>query len=368
MDIEKMINSGLKNIPKYPFGKPKSAVSAELFKGKIVKINSNENTIGVSPKAIEAAEKILSNLNLYPESKNLELRRKVAQKFQIQPENVFIGNGAGEIIYYAAIAFLNNGDEVIVPEVTYPLYLIAFKMMRANVVKSAMNGYKIDTGKIQELITEKTKMIALCNPNNPTGDIINKDEMFRFIKKIPDDVLLIIDEAYIDFADNNDLLDTVSEIKNGRKNLYVIRTLSKAYGLAGLRIGYGIGDTSINDEMQKIKLPFNISLITQYAAEAALKDDDFLNKTVATIKKERNFLYEELNKMNLNYVKSSTNFILIDVKRDSSDTTLELEKRGIMVRDAAPYGIKNCIRVTIGKRDQNERFLQALSEVLGIKS
>ena len=364
MNIDQVINYGLKGIPKYPFGKPKSAMAGKYNSDEIVKINSNENSIGASPKAVEAAEQSLSSLNFYPDSTNLDLRKKFADKLTVEPENIFIGNGASEIIYYIAIAFLNDGDEVIVPEITYPLYHIAFKMMRANIVKSAMDGYKVDTEKIIASINKKTKLIAICNPNNPTGHTLKKDEMYRFIEKIPDDILLVVDEAYMDFADSRVFPDTISMIKNEVKNLYIIRTLSKAYGLAGLRVGYGIGPSEINTEMQKVKLPFNISLIAQHGASAALDDEAFLRNTVDTIKMGRAYIYDELKKMDLSYVESSTNFILIDVGRDSNYVTEELEKNGVMVRNAGPYGIKNCIRVTIGTNDQNKRFLRALNNVL----
>ena len=365
MDIEKVINYGLKEIPKYPFGKPKSAISDQFESTEIVKINSNENSIGVSPKAVQAAVESLSDLNLYPDSTNYELRVKIAKRFGVKAENVFVGNGASEIIYYLALSFLNSGDEVIVPKITYPLYNIAFKMMKATIISSPMDKYRIDVDKMIGLINKKTKMIAICNPNNPTGDTLTKDEMKYFIKKVPENIILVVDEAYMDFADNDIFPDTISLIKNGLENLYIIRTLSKAYGLAGLRVGYGIGNHKINEEMQKVKLPFNISLIAQRAAIAALNDDDFLKKTVDNIKSEKVRIYSELKKMKLNYIKSNTNFILIDVGMDSDMVTEELEKNGILVRNSKSYGMENCIRITVGTEKQNTRFLSVLHDIVG---
>ena len=262
------------------------------------------------------------------------------------------------------MGFLNDSDEIVIPGVTFPIYEIAAKIMRAEIVTSSMDGFGIDLDDMLDKITERTKMLAVCNPNNPTGLALDKNEVYSFIEKVPPDVLIIMDEAYMEFADPDRFPDSIARFKDGQENLFVIRTLSKAFGLAGFRVGYGVGDERIIEILNRIKLPFNISVVSQYAAYGAMNDTNFINSTVKNTVNEREALYSAFESMGLSYLRSSTNFILIDVAHDCEVVTEALMKKGVIVRSAKNYGAPTSIRVTIGTKEQNNRFLRSLTEVL----
>jgi len=357
------INKGLENITPYVSGKPRDEVEKAYRVKNAAKMNSNENPIGVSPFAVRYARRIINSGNQYPESSNHLLREKIAEKFSLEPENVFIGNGADEIIYYIAMSYLNDDDEVVIPQVTFPIYEIACRIMRARIIRSEMKGFEINLESMLEKISNKTRLIMLCNPNNPTGHALVAEDVYRFMERVPQHCLLVIDEAYSDFADPRTFPDTVSKLKNGQKNVIVIKTLSKAYGLAGFRVGYGIANSDIIEVMNRIKLPFNISLISQYAAEGALEDHDFLKKTLKSTEQGRKLIYQGLKKLGLSYVVSSTNFILVDTGRNGEKVTEELMKRGVIVRSGVNYGYPTCFRVTVGTPAQNRKFLKAMEEI-----
>ncbi len=363
MDIERLMNSGLRGIKPYVGGKHKEEAKTKYRIEEPIKMSSNENPFGVSPRALEGAREILPEANMYPEGSNRLLREAVARIHGISSDAVIFGNGADEIIYYLAMGLINDGDEVIIPSLTFPVYEIACRMMRSTVVYSDMDGLLIDTGDIVKRITAKTKFIALCNPNNPTGHAIDRDRIYRFIEKVPREVLIIMDEAYAEFADPDSFPDTVARFKEGHDNLFIIKTLSKAYGLAGFRVGYGIGDERIVELMNRIKLPFNISIVSQHAALAALQDHGFIQSTIENTREERDRICRALVRLGLSFVESSTNFLLIDTGQDGDMVTEELMKRGIIVRSAKNYGTPKSIRVTVGTPEQNSRFITALEEI-----
>jgi len=359
------LNKGIEDIAPYVSGTAIEIAQKKYGIKKWVKMNSNENPLGPSKKALQKAIEAAGSMNLYPESSNLALREKISQKFDIPVDMCTVGNGADEIIYYIAMGFLNDGDEVIIPEITFPIYEIAAKIMRANIVKSRMKGYEIDLDSIVDKISDKTRMVFLANPNNPTGHAFNHEKIERFIAKLPESVLLVHDEAYGEFADTSSFPNTVSLLRNGVKNLIAIRTLSKAYGFAGLRLGYCFAFPGVIDVIHRIKLPFNISIITQKAAEAAIDDEEFIEETLSVTRQGRDFIYRVLDELGLGYVPSSTNFILIDTGRDSAEVVEELMKMGILVRGAANYGYPTCIRVTVGTHEDNVKFIEALKKLYG---
>jgi histidinol-phosphate aminotransferase len=356
-------NRGLMNIKQYVGGKPKKEAQQRYNIKNPVKLNSNENVLGSSPRALTIARENVKHANLYPEASNMELRSRIAELFDVGLENCFVGNGADEVIYYIAMTLINDGDEVIIPQITFPIYEIAFRIMRAKIVESRMVNLMIDTDDIVGKITGHTKVVCLCNPNNPTGHALPKKKLHSFIEKIPRNVLILMDEAYVEFADQEESPDTISMFKDGYENLFITRTLSKIYGLAGLRVGYGIGDERIVANMNRIKLPFNISIISQNAALGALEDREFMKKTVVMIKEGKNFIYDSLKELELDYVPSSTNFILVDIQQDADLVTEKLMQAGVLVRSAKSYGIPNHIRVTVGTPDQNRRFIDALKGI-----
>lgn len=359
------MNSGLGKIDPYVGGKTVSDALREYRVEDAVKMSSNENALGVSPRAVAAATDAAAASNVYPDAESSALRARIGEKFGVDPECVIAGNGADEIIYYLAMSITNDRDQVVIPAITFPIYEIAFRTMRADIVFSPMRGLEIDLDDLLKRITKKTCCVALCNPNNPTGHGLPPDQVISFVEKVPDRVVILMDEAYMDFAPPGLAPDTMGLFKGGRRNLLIVRTLSKAYGLAGFRVGFGIGDPGLIGLMNRIKLPFNVTLVSQKAALAALDDTEFLSKTieVATLGKE--YLYREMERLGLSYIESATNFVLIDTGRDAGMVCDELMKRGVIVRSAAKYGAPTSIRVTVGLSQHNERFVKSLEEVLG---
>ena len=364
MDTRRIMNTGLAGIKTYEGGKHKEEAKEKYAVREPVKMSSNENAIGVSPKALDLAKRVLPESNIYPDGSNRNVREILAARLNVDPGQVIVGNGGDEIIYYIAMSILNDDDEVVIPEITFPIYEIACRLMRARIVYSPMNGLFIDTDAILEKITERTKLVTLCNPNNPTGHALGSKEVFKLIDSIPENILLLIDEAYMDFADPETFPDSLSRFRDGKRTLFIVRTLSKAYGLAGFRVGYGIGDEAIVELMNRIKLPFNISVVSQHAAVAALGDTEFLRETIRSANKGKNDICRFLKANGLDYIESSTNFILIDTGRESDLVTEELMKRGVIVRSAKAYGLPTSIRVTVGSENDNRRFIAAMKEVL----
>lgn len=356
-------NRGIKDIKPYIGGKQKREAQELYAVEDPAKLSSNENPLGVSPEALRLAEKSLPGSNVYPDGANLDLRENIADKFGVLPENVFVGNGADEVIYYTAMVLTNDGDEVVIPEITFPIYEIAFRIMRAEIVKSSMRELKIDLDDILRRITPRTKAVCLCNPNNPTGHAIESDEIYSFIGKVPHGVLILMDEAYCEFASPERFPDSVAMLKKGQKNLLITRTFSKVYGLAGFRVGYGIGDPELIELMHRIKLPFNISLVSQNAALGALEDRKFLERTLENTKTGKAFIYSALDELGLQYTVSSTNFIFIDTGLDGDLVTEKLMRHGVIVRSAKNYGTPTHIRITVGTKPQNERLVEALKAI-----
>jgi histidinol-phosphate aminotransferase len=360
-------NRGLEGIKPYVGGKQKREAQKVYHVEDAAKLSSNENPIGVAPAALRCAAESLPGANIYPESANIDLREKIAERFGLLPENVFVGNGADEVIYYAAMVMINDGDEVVIPKITFPIYEIAFRIMRAQIVHSSMRDLCIDLDDLIRRVTGRTKAICLCNPNNPTGHAIGRGEIDRFMERVPPEVIILMDEAYSEFADSDTFPDTLSKLKKGQKNLLITRTFSKIYGLAGLRVGYGMGNPDLIGLMHRIKLPFNISLVSQNAALGALDDTEFLMETLRITDEGKRQIYSALDALGLKYILSSTNFIFIDTARDGDLIAEELMKRGVIVRSAKNYGTPNHIRVTVGTKDQNQRFIEALRTLFGSK-
>ncbi|MFW6139426.1 MAG: histidinol-phosphate transaminase [Spirochaetota bacterium] len=364
MDFRKLVNSGVARIKPYIPGKPVEEIEKHYTVKNPLKMNSNENPLGTSPSALDTAARTLHRANSYPESSSRELRETLSQKYGLSPDNFIAGNGGDEIFYYTAMAFLNDQDQVVIPRITFPIYETACSIMRAAIVYSRMDGNQIDLEDILSKITPGTKMLFLCNPNNPTGHAYNHRQVEKFVRRVPEHVLVVVDEAYGDFADMPDFPDTVSLLNSGCHNLIVAKTLSKSHGFAGLRVGYGIAHKQIIEIMNRIRIPFNLTLISQKAAVSALQDHRFLQKSLCLAREGKKLMYQELQNMGLEYVRSHTNYILIDTFKDSDLVTEQLHKKGVIVRSAKNYGYPTCIRVTVGTKQQNERFLEALEQVI----
>ncbi|MCX5701444.1 MAG: histidinol-phosphate transaminase [Candidatus Omnitrophica bacterium] len=359
-----LIKNSILNIKPYMAGKPIEETKRELGLKEVIKLASNENPLGASPKALQAIRKNVSGINRYPDSQGFYLKRKIAQYLKVQSSNVVLGNGSDEIIDIIIKTFVEEDENIITADTTFLEYEIISQVNNRKVITVPLRYFKYDLEGIKRKINKKTKLIFISNPNNPTGTYVTKFELEDFMVDLPRDLILVLDEAYDTFIDVDDFPKSLQYLSGQNKNIIVLKTFSKAYGLAGLRIGYAIASSDFASYMERVRQPFNVNLLAQVAATAALDDRDFLRKTRKVILQGRNYLYEALNKLGIAYVPSVANFILIDVGKDSVGLFRDMLKYGVIVRDMKQYGLKNFIRVTIGTRKENERFIKVLKKVL----
>jgi histidinol-phosphate aminotransferase len=351
----------LDKINSYKPGKPIEELRRQKKLTKIYKLASNE--IPFQPAFIKnAVNKELKNINRYPESTCFYLRDRVAKNFKINPDSIVFGNGSDEIITLALKAFIDKKDEVIIAYPSFLVYQIQAEIFGAKVIKVPLENYSYCLGKIAKKITKKTKIIFIANPDNPTGTYINQEKMDDFLKKVPKDVLLFFDEAYFEFAPED--FPKSIEILTRRKNMIIARTFSKAYGLAGLRIGYGITSEKIAQLLNKVREPFNVNRIAQVSAQAALENKDFVKKVVSFINKEKSYLYKNLDRLGVFYPKSATNFILVDFKKDTKKLYEYMLNQGIIIRELSGWGLGNFFRVTVGTRIQNRKFIKSFENYI----
>lgn len=328
----------------------------------VIKLASNENPFGPSPKALEAIVKEEKNLHIYPDQKSILLREALAKKFGLKDTNIIIGNGSDEIMQLAAATFLKPGEEVIVSENTFSVYEFVARLLDGKPVFVPLKDYTQDLAALAKAITPKTKIIFLCNPHNPTGTFIPAAELDSFLAKVPQNVLVVLDEAYAEFAEDKTFPDSLKHVKAG-KNVLVLRTFSKFYGLAGLRVGYGLAKPELISYLFRAKLPFNVSRLAQAGALAALDDKDFLEQTYINNQEGKKYFYAELDKLGLEYQKTEANFVFINLKKPADDLFLQLMKKGVIIRPLTSFGLPEAIRVSIGTPEQNEKFVAALPNV-----
>jgi histidinol-phosphate aminotransferase len=355
----------LKTLPVYQPGRPIEEVARELNlpADSIIKVASNENPFGPSPLALAAMKKVLANLNLYPDGNAFYLKQKLAAKLGIEPINLILGNGSNEIIEFVSHALLAPGDDVVVSQFCFAIYPIVAKMFGANVIVVPAKNHGHDLPAMLKAITPNTRIVFVANPNNPTGTLASREEVIQFVNDVPDDVLLVMDEAYIEFLD--DAVDLVPLIRLGvRKNLILMRTFSKIYGLAGLRIGYGIGNPDLIAALEKTRQPFNINSLAQAAALAALDDDEHVRKTRANNFAGLEFFEKAFRDLKLEFVPSFANFILVRVG-ERQKVFDAMQKQGVIVRPMCGYQLPEWIRISVGTPKENERCLKVLKSICG---
>jgi len=354
--VDDSIRKEVKNIKPYVPGKtPKDP--------GVIKLASNENPLGPSPKALELINKRLKSVNVYPDQTSIELREALAQKVGIDKDCLIVGNGSDEIMQLAGATFLTAKEDVLISENTFSTYEFVTRIFDGNAIFVPQKDYKYDLQAFAKAITDRTKLIWLCNPNNPTGTMFSKKELDEFLAKIPKTVIVIIDEAYSEYVESKDYPDSLEYVKAGL-NVIVLRTFSKLYGLAGLRIGYGIAKSDIIKYLNLTKLPFNVNRAASAGALAALEDKDFIKKSLKMNSDGKKYLYSELDKMKLDYLKTEANFIFIDVKRNCDKVFMEMMRKGVIVRPLSSFGFGEAIRVTIGSEEQNKKFVETLKNNL----
>jgi histidinol-phosphate aminotransferase len=363
MLLSRMANQGTGAIKKYVPGKSIKEAQAEMGIPTMIKLASNENAYGPSPNAVRALQEAADEVHVYPDSQNLEIRSALAEELGVQAEEITAGNGADGVLYNLGMATIDQGDEIIFPRITFPIYETICRVMRGVPVVSQMQGLRIDLADISSRIGNRTKLIFLCNPNNPTGDALPAEEMKAFLKEVPEHVLVVLDEAYADFAAEM-RIDSVRIFREGMSNLFLLRTFSKIHGLAGVRFGYGIGHRELVSLINLIKPPFEVSVLAERAALEALRDREFARRTVEGCEEEKRYFYRELQDLGLDYVRSQANFVLIDTGLDARQVFQALLRRGVIVRAATSYNLPAHIRVTVGRHEENERFFAALREAI----
>jgi histidinol-phosphate aminotransferase len=357
----------LKTLPVYQPGRPIEEVARELGlpADSIIKVASNENPFGPSPLALAALQKSLAGVNLYPDGNAFYLKQKLAAKLGVEPANLVLGNGSNEIIEFVGHALLTPDTDVVVSQYCFAVYPIVAKMFGANLVIVPAKNYGHDLPAMLGAITPKTRIVFVANPNNPTGTLAPREELIKFVNDVPDDVLLVMDEAYIEFLDEP--LELSALVRSGaRKNLILMRTFSKIYGLAGLRIGYGIGNPEFISALEKVRQPFNINLLAQVAAIAAVDDEEHVRKTRANNFAGLEFFERAFRGLKLEFVPSHANFILVRVG-EGQKVFEAMQSQGVIVRPMGGYQLPEWIRISVGTPQENERAFSALKLALGKK-
>ena len=353
----------VQKIKPYIPGKPIEEVKRELGLKKVIKMASNESPFGPSPSVIKAITKQSAALNRYPEGDCFYLRKKLAKKIGVSEEQLTFGNGSDEIIILAIRAFVNPGDEIVISDPTFLIYEIASKIAGAKVKKVAFRNFKYDLVAMKKAITRKTKIVFIANPDNPIGTYVNETEVRTFLKGLPKDLIIFFDEAYYEIVNKKNYPNTLKFLRQ-KKNIIITRTFSKAYGLAGLRIGYGISQPKIAKCLNSVREPFNVNSLAQAAALKSLEDKKYLKRLRKTIIEGREFICENIKEMGLEFVPSVTNFVLINLKKDSTEVFKQLLRKGIIVRDMKNWNFKTYIRVTIGRKEENKKFINALRRII----
>ncbi len=354
----------LDSIKPYKPGKPIEEVKRELGLERVIKLASNENPMGPSPAAVEAMADAAKHVNRYPDGGCFYLRQALSKKLSVPADNIVFGNGSDEIIVLALHAFVDPENEVVVASPTFLIYHIASMIKGAKVRTVPLKDYKYDLEGMLEVITDRTRVVFIANPDNPTGSYVTRAELESFMDKIPEDVLVFMDEAYYEYASGGDYPETVPLTAREDRSVVVARTFSKAYSLAGLRIGYGIARSDIAGVLNKVREPFNVNSLAQAAALAALEDSAHLAASVALVRDEKKKFYAAFDGLDISYVPSRTNFILVDTERDSAKVYDYLLRRGVIVREMSAWGLKGFIRVNIGLSEENDAFLEVFREAL----
>jgi histidinol-phosphate aminotransferase len=361
--MKPLVKECIARIAAYKPGKPIEELERELGMRGAIKLASNENPLGPSPKAMEAIREALPGVHRYPDTHAYYVKEKLARKLGLTQDHLIMGNGSDEIIHLIAQTFLLPGEEVIMGDPTFSFYRIVVVAAGATEVLVPLTNFAYDLPAMVGALSERTKVIFINAPLNPTGSIVHKDAFERFLEKIPDDVILVMDEAYVEYVTDSDYPDTLKYVGPGKK-VVVLRTFSKIYGLAGLRIGYGIADPALISCLNKIRGPFNTNLLAQTAAAAALDDDEHVNRSRAVNQEGLGYLHAELDKLAIDYLPTQANFFLARIGPAAGHCYEALLREGVIVRHMPGGIVEEYLRITVGLPSENERLITALRKVL----
>jgi histidinol-phosphate aminotransferase len=362
------LNSHIRSAQLYVGGTSIEEIQRKYSLAEIIKLASNENALGPSPLAVAAMQETLTNTHRYPPVADDDLRAKLASTLgdgSLSAECFITGNGSCDVLAMVTRAFVcEEGDEAIICPPTFLIYEILVNICGGECVcVDLKDDFTYDLPQVLASITDRTRLIFLCNPNNPTGTMIDRDELELFLSQVPSSVLVVIDEAYWEYADPKLLPDTLAYVREGR-NVLIARTFAKVYGLAGLRVGYGIVREELAQYVRRLRLPFHLNAMSMRGAIAALDDQEHVEKSVALNKVEREFLYAGLADLELPYTRSQTNFILVKPGYDPQVIYERMLEQGVIVRPMAAFRAPDCFRITVGARAENERLLQVLGDVM----
>jgi len=361
--MKRLMRKCVEKLKPYPPGKPIEELERELGITGSIKLASNENPLGPSPKAVKAVAENLKNMHRYPDANAYYLREKLAAKFGVPMNRIIVGNGADELIELVAKTFLSPGEEVIIPEHAFLLYETFALSFDGGAVIVPLSDFSVDLGAMIEAVTPHTKIVFINNPQNPTGKALMRDEISRFLDELPSDVIVVLDEAYIEFSTDPDVGSGL-EFLDSYPLLVVLRTFSKIYGLAGLRLGYGFSSEAITESLNRVRQPFNVNSLAQVAGLAALDDDEFAEESLALTKQGLAYLYGELDRLGLAYIPTQANFLMIKTPLGARETYERMLKQGVIIRAMDSYGLEDYIRVNVGLAEENSRFIHTLESII----
>jgi len=347
----------------YVAGKPLEELEREYGITNAIKLASNENPLGPSPLAARAIRKAIEKLHRYPNGGSYDLCQRISDRLNLKRENIVLGNGSDDIIAMLGQVLLQPGAEAILPQPAFLFYKIMISSCGAIPVGVPLKSHATDLDGMLDRISPKTRLIFLTNPHNPTGSLIAKKDFDSFIEDLPSNIVVVLDEAYIEFVRDTDYPNS-AEYLQSEKTVVGLRTFSKAYGLAGIRIGYGLMPPFLTELLHRVRQPFNVNSLANVAAIAALDDKEFLASTLRLVHDELDFLYAGLDNLGIRYIKSQANFFLIQVGKNADDVFEDLLKLGVIVRSMTSYGYPDCVRVNIGLHAENVRLLESLAKVL----
>ena len=353
------VHPDIASLSPYVPGKPIDELQRELGLAQVIKLASNENPLGPSPKALAVLNEAAATLHRYPDGGAFRLREALADRWKVTPDHIVFGNGSDEILSFLARTFLSPGDEAVMADQTFVIYKMEVVAAHGRAVTVPLRAWRHDLPAMAKAITPRTRLLFLCNPNNPTGTMVSADEVDRLLALVPEQVIVVFDEAYFEYVRSSEFPDSLAYVKQGRHAI-VLRTFSKIYGLAGLRIGYGVTTPEITGFLDRVRPPFNANSVAQRAALAALDDDDHVARSRAVNQAGMDQMVKGLTALGFSPVPSEANFVYFDVGRDGRQVFDGLLRRGVIVRHIEG----RMIRVTIGQARDNEAFLTALAQVV----
>lgn len=363
IDFQLLANIAISSLTPYQPGKPIEEVERELGITSAIKLASNENPLGASPMAMEAAQDALAKAHIYPDGGCFELKNALAQFLKVETNQLTIGNGSENILELIVKAYLSRDDSAVISQYAFLTIPLLIKSYGANIIRVPAINYGHDIPAMIAAVDKKTRILFVVNPNNPTGTYTNKADLLLLLNSVPSHVLVVLDEAYQEYIDRHDYPNTL-ELLDQFPNLVITRTFSKAYGLAALRLGFSISSPKIADILNRARLPFNVNSVAAQAAKAALLDTKHIEESIALNVIGMRRLEQALTEMGIEYIPSLGNFITINVKKDAADIYQKFLHQGVIVRPLGAYDLPTHIRVTIGTAEQNNRFLTALREIL----